>query len=164
MINTPDQWVESFTQQLLTINFSTQPRAGLGSWLSAEEAPERLPGVPLSAGSKVLYLSLLDPQAVGAGSSPIPGTTAWQANAAQGVSWKVADLQVQPAAQWSQLLASGWQPTDERFAAYQVKGLLNISQRGAPSAVRGFSMLVYVGSAQWHAGYGTVSVAGWKET
>lgn len=165
VVNTPDQWVESFVEQLLTINFAAQPRTGLGPWLSAEEAPERLPGVPLSAGSKVLYLSLLDPTAVGAGSSPIPGAAAWQADARAGVSWKVSDLGVRPDAQWSQLVASGWQPTDERFAAYQVTGRLNVTQRGSSAvSLQGFSMVVYVGSARWHPGYGTVSITGWKET
>jgi hypothetical protein len=161
--NTPEQWVLQFSQRLLDIDFARQSRAGLGGWLSAEEAPELLPGVPATVASKVLYLSLFDGAAVGGNPSFVPDLLAWRADTLDGVRWSVSNLLVQPDPQFSQIVASGWQPVDQRFAVEDVSGLLNIT-KGTASRVRHFSMAVYVGSARWHRGYGTVLVSNWKET
>lgn len=161
--NTPEQWVSEFTRELLDIDFAHQPRAGLGRWLSAEEAPELLPGVPASVANKVLYLSLFDTAALGGDTSPLPGASTWSANAGGGVRWHVSHLLIQADPQFSRIVASGWQPVDERFAVEDVSGLLTTTGANT-NTTRQFSMTVYVGSAHWHHGYGTVLVDNWKET
>lgn len=159
----PEQWTGEFTQQLLTIDFAHQSRTALGRWLTAEEAPELLPGVPASVADKVLYLSLFDPVSFGGGPSPIPSDAGWAANAAAGTTWSVTDLSVQPDPRFSRMVAAGWEPVDQRFAVEDVAGLLDVSQGGSRSSTR-FSMVVYLGSAHWHPGYGTVLVDDWKES
>ena len=72
----PSTWTERVVHALLDINFARQSRAGLGSWLSAEEAPEVLPGVPAAIEDKVLYLSLFDTTAMGGGTSAVPSAGA----------------------------------------------------------------------------------------
>lgn len=161
--NTPEQWAQEFAQRLLTIDFAHQSRTGLGAWLSAEEAPELLAGVPSSIADKVLYLSLFDTAAMGSGTSPIPDLSAWQAYAQTGARWSVSDLLVQTDPEFSQIVASGWQPIDQRFAVEDVSGVLTITQ-GESSTSKHFAMAVYVGSAHWHQGYGSVLVNAWKES
>ena len=161
--NTPGQWVQQFAQRLLSIDFAHQSRAGLGAWLSAEEAPELLAGVPSTIADKVLYLSLFDTAAMGSGNSPVPDANTWQANAQSRVRWSVSDLLVQADPQCSQLVASGWQSIDQRFAVEDVSGVLTVTQ-GQSNTNKHFSMAVYVGSAHWHQGYGTVLVNDWKES
>jgi hypothetical protein len=159
---TPEQWAEDFTHQLLDIDFAHQSRAALGSWLSAEEAAELLPGVPTPVADKVLYLSLFDSAAVGGGASPIPDDSAWQADGRSGIHWQASDLLVQPDPQFSQILSDGWQPVDRRFTVEDVSGLLAVIH-GQARITRHFSMTVYLGSAHWHQGYGTVLVDNWQE-
>lgn len=166
--NTPEQWADQFAHELLDVDFARQSRADLGRWLSAEEAPELLAGVPAAIADKVLYLSLFDTTAVGGTSSPVPDAVTWLAAARTDERWTVSDLVVQPDAQFSQIVASGWQPIDQRFAVEDVTGNLTVSRRADPQGVssttKEFSMAVYVGSAHWHEGYGTVLVGNWKET
>lgn len=161
--DTPERWAGQFTRALLDIDFAHQSRSGLGRWLSAEEAPELLAGVPGSVANKVLYLSLFDSTALGGTSSPIPDASAWQTAARAGERWTVSDLVVQADPQFSQIVASGWQPVDERFTVEDVTGNLTTT-RGTSKTTKQFSMAVYVGSAHWHDGYGTVLVGDWKES
>jgi hypothetical protein len=160
--NSPEQWVRQFVTRLLDINFKKQTRAALGAWLSSQEAPELLPGVPAAVQNKLLYLSLLDPGAVGGGPTPIPAPETWAANARAGTSWAVSGLLVQPDRQWTQIVAAGWQPRDERFGVEDVSGQLTVNS-GRGSLSRHFSMAVYTGSGHWHPGYGTVLVDNWTE-
>jgi hypothetical protein len=160
--NTPEQWVAEFTKALLTIHFAYQTRTGLGQWLSAEEAPELLAGVPASIADKVLYLSLFETAATGGTASPVPDPVTWAADARAGVRWSVSNLVVQADPQFSQIVASGWEPVDQRFAVEDVTGLLPVAH-GSTRTRTNFSMTVYVGSAHWHDGYGTVLVNDWKE-
>lgn len=160
--NTPELWVEEFTQALLDIDFAHESRAALGAWVSAESAPELLPGVPPGVQNKVLYLSLFEAGLFGS-SSPIPDRQTWDADARSGTRWSVSNLTVQTDPRYSQLLATGWQPDDERFVVEDATGILNITTSGSTTA-RPFSMAVYAGSAHWHQGYGTVLVDDWKES
>lgn len=160
--DTPEQWVTEFTTALLDINFAQQQRSGLGAWLSAEEAPELLPGVPQQVQDKVLFLSLLDAEALG-GTSPIPDPSSWAALARSDVRWSVSDVVVQADPTFAQIAASGWEPIDQRFAVDDVSGVLTVTG-GQMVARHTFSMAVYVGSAHWHPGYGTVLVDDWKES
>lgn len=161
--DTPERWAGQFTRAMLDIDFARQSRTGLGSWLSAEEAPELLAGVPGSVADKVLYLSLFDTTALGGSSSPIPDASSWQAAARADERWTVSDLVVQADPQFSQIVANGWQPVDERFTVEDVTGNLTTT-RGTSNTTKRFSMAVYIGSAHWHDGYGTVLVGDWKES
>jgi len=160
----PGQWVTSFTTALLGIDFARQTRAGLEHWLIANEAPEIIPGVVPSVQNAVLYLSLFDPSAGGAAASPIPTAARWRANASAGVVWSASQLLVEVDPQWSQIIASGWEPIDTRFADYDVSGVLTVDRPGRPPVPHRFSMQVYVGSAHWHQGYGSVSVSNWSQS
>jgi len=160
--NTPEGWVQEFTEALLDIDFAHQSRADLGAWVAAESAPELLPGVPPAVQDKVLYLSLFESGVFG-NTSPIPDQQTWDANARSDTRWSVSDLTVQTDPRYSQIVASGWQPPDERFVVEDATGILNITAGGATTQQR-FSMAVYAGSAHWHEGYGTVLVDNWKET
>ncbi|MGH9075346.1 MAG: hypothetical protein ACRDZQ_14695, partial [Acidimicrobiales bacterium] len=112
--------------------------------------------------NKMLYLSLFDPAGLGGTSTPIPSARRWAALARAGVRWSVSDVLIQPDSQWAQLVASGWEPTDERLAAEDVSGVLRVS-RGSSTIAHRFSMVIYVGSGHWHPGYGTVLVNDWKQ-
>jgi len=160
--NNPEQWVTEFTDELLDIDFAHQSRAALGAWLSAEEAPELLPGVPQQVQNKVLFLSLCDAGALGV-TSPIPDQSIWDAYTRSAVRWSVSDVLVQADPTFSQIVASGWEPVDQRFAAEDVSGVLTMTE-GRSAIRRTISMAVYVGSAHWHPGYGTVLVNDWKES
>ncbi len=160
----PGQWLTSFTTALLGIDFGRQTRAGLGQWLVANEAPETIPGVVPSVQNAVLYLSLFDPSAAGGTTSPIPSTAQWQSYAAEGVVWSASQLLVEVDPQWSQIIANGWEPTDTRLADYDVSGVLTVIRSGRPPVTHRFSMQVYVGSAHWRQGYGSVSVSNWSES
>jgi hypothetical protein len=159
----PDAWVREFTAGMLDVDFARQSRSGLAGWVAAEEAPELLPGIPTSAQDKVLYLSLFEPSAVGGASTPVPSPAQWQANASAAVSWSVSGLLVEPDARWSQIIADGWQPVDERFSVDDVSGELTVHQ-GTTVTDHRFSMVVYTGSARWHTGYGTTLVTNWTES
>lgn len=161
--DTPESWSTEFVEGLLDIDFAQQTRAGLGGWLSAEEAPELLPGVPADVAGKVLYLSIFDADTLGSGPSPIPDQAGWNSLARAGERWKVTDLLAQPDPNFSQIVAAGWQPIDQRFAVEDVSGLLTVAT-GGTSVQHDFTMTVYVGSAHWHPGYGSVLVDNWKET
>lgn len=161
--NGAQQWIHAFITELLSIHFDRQTRSGLASWLSDVEAPELLPGVPPAAENKVLYLSLMHPAVAGNGVSPIPNRSQWSALSAKHVSWSAHDLLIQPDARWSQILAAGWQPTDQRFGAFDVSGLLTQTDGGSATSSH-FSLVIYVGSAHWQQGYGTVLVSKWGES
>lgn len=159
--NTPEQWASEFTAGMLDIDFTHQSRPGLAAWLSAEAAPELLPGIPQQIQEKVLYLSVFDASALG-DASPIPDQLTWDRDARSGVRWSVSDVLVEPDLAFARIVASGWEPVDERFAAEDVSGVLTVTV-GRSKRRRDFSMTVYVGSALWHPGYGSVVVDGWKE-
>lgn len=163
VVDSPDTWAVRFVRALLDIRFATETRAGLGRWLAAEAAPELLPGVPPSVQDKLDYLSVFDSRAVGGGPSPVPSLSGWHRAAASGTTWRAADLLVQPDPAWARLVATGWQPVDERFAAEDVSGLLVVIT-GGHRTDHHFSLELYVGSAHWHPGYGTVVVTAWKES
>jgi hypothetical protein len=157
-----EDWARLFITGLLDIDYVHQSRPTLGTWLQAQEAPMLLPGLPASVADKVLYLSLLDPQVLADQASPIPTQAAWKADAQAGLNQSISDLLVQPDPAWTQLTASGWQPTDVRMAGVDVSGLLTV-RHGRTVTVRHFTLEVFVGSARWHDGYGAESVTGWEE-
>jgi hypothetical protein len=158
--DTPEGWALEFVGGLLDIDFSHRSRAALGGWLVAAEAPDLMPGIPDRFADRALYVSVLEPAITGQ-PSPVPSAEQWHAYANTGVRWLVSDLEVQLNPQWQDLIDAGWQPPDIRAAVLDVSGILTTS-RGKTRSANSFSMIVQVGSARWHEGYGTVLVSAGK--
>ena len=160
--STPEQWAREFVTGLLDVDFARQSRASLGRWLVAQSALDLMPGVPPAAASKTLYASLLDAGLFGE-TSPVPPAATWQEYAAAQVRWSVTGLQVQADPGWQQMINAGWQPEDLRAAVEDISGTLTVT-RGKTTSTRAFSLVLQLGSAAWHAGYGTALCADWKES
>jgi hypothetical protein len=158
---TPEGWTREFVAGLLDVDFSRQSRSGLGAWLVAEEAPDLMPGIPVGAQLGSSYATVMDP-ALTDQPSPIPPGAVWKANAAAGVRWSVSNLEVQLDPGWQSMIAAGWQSVDLYASVEDVSGTLRITH-GLSSTQRSFSVVVQLGSAHWHPGYGTALVSGWKE-
>jgi hypothetical protein len=151
--NSPEAWAQEFTAGLLDISFARQSRAGLGRWLVAQSAPDLMPGVPAAAAGKMLYASVLDPGVIG-NKPPVPSPAACRADAAAHVRWSVTGLNVQVDPSWQSMISAGWQPEDLRAVVEDVSGMLTVT--GGPQPGRyGFGLVLSLGSAHWHGGYGT---------
>lgn len=155
-VDTPSRWARGFVRGLLDIDFARASRSSLGSWLVAEDAPDLMPGVPASFAARALYVSALDPTILGA-TSPIPSPSSWKFDARSRVRWSVHDLLVELDPQWQQMIDTGWQPRDLRATVEDVSGVLSVT-RGATTTSRRISLVLQLGSATWHEGYGTVLV------
>ena len=153
----PDGWTTSFVTALLTIDFATERRSALGAWLVAESGVDLMPGIPPAAGDHMLYASLLDPADLPGDSSPIPSVAQWRADAAAGVRWSVRDVQVTPDPSFEQMVTAGWQPADLYEAVEDVTGQLVVTS-GTSTTTRALSLVVQLGSARYHHGYGTTLV------
>jgi hypothetical protein len=151
----PNSYAASFVSELLNIDFATQTRGALLAWAVSETSRDTMPGVPAAAAAKVLYADL-DPAG-----SPIPSAATWAANAASGVTWTASDVTMTPAPTWSEVLATGWQPPDVRMDFLDVTGNLTVTQTGHSPAIVAFSLQLGLGSAEYHDGYGAMSLNNW---
>lgn len=158
---TADGWARKFVHGLLDIDYARRERAALGAWLQAHEAPELLPGVPMSVADKVLYVSVLNSELFGGQATPIPAAAEWKANADAGVRQWVSDLVTRPEHQWAQMVSAGWQPSDPRMTTLALSGLLTVERAGALTT-HPFRLQLLVGSARWRDGYGTVAISDWQ--
>jgi len=151
----PDSYATAFVTELLSISFAKQSRSALLAWAVSETSPDTMPGTPASAAPKVLYADL-DPAG-----SPLPTPAVWSANAASGVTWSPSNVTMTPAPIWSQVLATGWQPPDLRMDFLDVTGNLTVAQPGRPATIEPFSLQLGLGTAEYHNGYGAMSVNNW---
>ena len=151
----PDSYATAFVTELLSISFAKQSRRALLAWAVSEASPDTMPGTPSSAAPKVLYADL-DPAG-----SPVPTPAVWSANAASGVTWSASNVTMTPAPIWSQVLATGWQPPDLRMDFLDVTGNLTVAQPGRPATIEPFSLQLGLGTAEYHNGYGAMSVNNW---
>ena len=151
----PGSYATAFVSELLSIDFAKQDRPSLLSWAVSETSPETMPGTPASAATKFLFADLTS------SNSPVPSARAWTANAASGVTWSASSVTVSVAPAWSEALATGWQPPDLRMDFLDVTGNLTITQAGQPPALRPFSLQLGLGSAEYHHGYGAMSLNNW---
>ena len=151
----PDSYAAAFVGELLRIDFAKESRLSLLAWAVSETSPETMPGTPSSVASKFLYYTLT------ASGSPIPSAARWAANAASGVTWSVSHVTMTSPPTWTQALATGWQPPDPRMDFLDVTGDLTVTKTGQASSVKAFSLLLGLGTAQYHHGYGTMSLNNW---
>lgn len=159
--NSPESWTASFVRGLLDIDFAREHRSDLGSWLVAESAPDLMPGIPTSFASRSLVVSVLDPSITGQ-LSPVPSRAAWARAASSGLRWSVHELEIGVDPAWQQMIDAGWQPPDIRGVVEDVTGVLDVA-RGPSIARHRFSLVVQLGSAIWHEGYGTALVSNFTE-
>ena len=151
----PDAYATAFVTELLTIDFAKQARPSLLSWAVSETSPETMPGTPASAAAKFLYADLAS------SGSPVPSAKAWTANAASGVTWSASGVSMTTCPIWTQALAAGWQPPDLRMDCLDVTGNLTVTQPGRPPAIKPFSLQLGLGTAEYHNGYGAMSLNSW---
>ena len=154
------RWCLVFVRELLDLDYAHQSRSGLLAWAESQEAPNRMPGVPLPVAGKALVASL--EAAAAHGASPLPSAQRWAALAAMGTTWRVSGLSATTARSWSELLGAGWSPVDPLATIEDVTGQLTTARRGHRRITSRFSLTVMLGSAAFHPGYGAVAVGDWR--
>ncbi|WP_298343142.1 hypothetical protein [Ferrimicrobium sp.] len=152
-----DTYATAFVNELLDINFAKDTRSALLSWAQSELAPDSMPGTPSLASTRVLYGDLVGEP------SPIPTASTWSMNAKHRVVWSVSDVSESVNPEWSSALATGWQPSDPLMVALDVTGTLTISQASHQAVSKPFSLELGLASAEYHHGYGAMSVDNWTE-
>ena len=152
----------AFTRELLALDFATATPAQVAAWAQAEAAGFVLPGVPHQAADNWLYASLFDPTVAGLGTwdqDPLPQPSVWARYAREKMAWRVADLFATEDPSWAQNIASGEQFPDPLMTVEDVTGTITTTIPGQRPSSRPFKVVVGLGSALHHPGYGAVSVA-----
>jgi hypothetical protein len=158
----PTAYAIAFATELLDTNYAAQSRASLLAWAEHEEAPNTLPGVPVSVAGKSLVLSLADPGLPGGTPSPTPSISQWATNAVEGVTQSVDDVEAEVDPDWAQIIAEGWQPRDPRMTIETVTGTVTVTTDSQAAAPQSFSLTLSLGTAAHvHAGCGAVAAADW---
>ena len=158
----PTAYALAFSSELLTVDAHNDTRAALLGWAQAEEAPDSFPGVPAEVADKSLVGSLAYAGVAGTAPSPVPPAAEW-AKPSSGTTQTVSGLSASVSPDWTQLVASGWQPSDPLLTIMSVTGTITVSTPGHPGAPRSFSLALTLGGARYHSGYGAVAVSNWVE-
>jgi len=169
-------YARAWTTELLDLRFRSQSRVDLLGWAVGGEAADTLPGVPSNVEDKSLYLSLAAAGLDGvAAPTPVPTNAAWESMAAESLVQRVSDIEVSVDPAWNQLVGEGFVPKDPLLAFVDVSGTLTTSGSARAAARlartgkvvplvarrRSFKLVLTVGSALHHPGYGAVSVDDW---
>lgn len=151
----------AFAEELLDRNYRHQTRGELLAWSQAEAAAELFPGIPKAVAPKGLYVSLTEPSLADLTASPVPSAARWSADAAAGISQSVYSVLANPDAQWGTLVSKGFESEDPLMTMYDVTGVLAIKD-GTTSRTRHFTLVLGLGSALHHPGFGAFSIAEWE--
>jgi hypothetical protein len=117
--------------------------------------------VPLDAADNSLYASLFAPTVAGMGSwgqDPLPPPSVWARYAKEKMAWRVADLFAAEDQSWAQNIASGERFPDPLMTVEDLTGTITTTIPGQRASRRPFKVVVGLGSALHHPGYGAVSV------
>lgn len=159
--NDANGYAIAFAQELLDRNYRHQTRGQLLAWSQAEAAAELFPGIPKAVAPKGLYVSLTEPSLADLTSSPVPSAEQWSADAAAGMSQSVYSVLANPDAQWGALVSKGFESEDPLMTMYDVTGVL-AAKDGATTRTRHFTLVLGLGSALHHPGFGAFSIAEWE--
>jgi hypothetical protein len=152
----------AFTRQLFDLDFAATTPAQVAAWAQAEAAGFVMPGVPQQAADNSLFASLFDPTVAGLGSwdqDPLPPPSVWARCAKEKKAWRVANLFAAEDQSWAENIASGEQFPDPLMTVEDVTGTITTTIPGQRPSTRPFKLVVGLGSALHHPGYGAVSVA-----
>ena len=111
----------------------------------------------------------------------MPSAAAWTADATRGMVQQASAVEVSVDPQWTSLVSGGFVPTDPLLAFVDVTGTLTSQEARATGTSEGsgkpkatdpaevttreqFKLVLTVGSALHHPGYGAVSVEDWTAT
>lgn len=159
--NDANGYAVAFAEELLDRNYREQTRDHLLAWSEAEAAEELLPGIPKVVAPKGLYVSLTEPSLADLTASPVPTAARWSADARGGVTQSVYSVLANPDAQWGVLVSKGFQSEDPLMTMYDVTGVL-ATREGATSRKQHFTLVLGLGSALHHPGFGAFSIAEWE--
>ena len=145
----------AFTQEVLDVNFATSTREELLAWASYNNAPNSFVPIPVLEDLKILPRSLTAPPGL------VPTSSEWRELAKSGARWRVSGLAISVNPIWTQLLGTGWRPTDPLMVMYDVSGTLTVTAPGRASVTESIDFALTLGGASWHPGYGAVAVNAW---
>jgi hypothetical protein len=151
----------AFTRELLDLDFAATTPGQVAAWAQAEAAGFVMSGVPLDAADNSLYASLFAPTVAGMGSwdqDPLPPPPVWARYAKEKMAWRVANLFATEDQSWAQNIASGDRFPDPLMTVEDVTGTITTTIPGQRASSRPFKVVVGLGSALHHPGYGAVSV------
>jgi hypothetical protein len=151
----PSAYALAFTQEVLDVSFATSTREELLAWASYNNAPNSFVPLPVLEDLKILPRSLTAPPGL------VPTSSEWRELAKSGARWRVSGLAISVNPIWTQLLGTGWRPTDPLMVMYDVSGTLTVTAPGRASVTESIDFALTRGGASWHPGYGAVAVNAW---
>lgn len=156
-----DDFATAWVAELLDRNYQNQRRAQLLAWCQAEAAGFVFPGVPTTLRPRALIGSLLYPVAdLGNPPYPFPTVSQWNARTASGETDQAAHLFASTTKTWNEIISAGWVPPDPLTTEVTVTGTLTERTRTASKTMQ-FSLMLTLGSALHHPGYGVSSAGTW---